>query len=79
METATGKLENNIEKCLCNSKFMELSDTAQVIPMKKDRFAKRLEEILFTFRCPEKVGKVAPMKDACISQREQQGQPQSMT
>ena len=63
-ERAAGKFQNNIEKRLCNSKFMELADTSQVIPMKKDRFTKRLGYILFTFICPEKVGKVAPMKKA---------------
>ena len=67
LERAAGKLENNMEKRLCNSKFMKLADTSQVIPMKKDRFAKRLGDILFTFICPEKVGKVAPMKNACIN------------
>ena len=68
LERAAGKLENNIEKRLCNSKFAELSDSAtQVIPMSKDRFAKRLGDILFVFKCPEKLGKVAPMKNACIN------------
>ena len=68
LERAAGKLENNIEKRLCNSKFAELSDSAtQVIPMSKDRFAKRLGDIIFVFKCPEKLGKVAPMKNACIN------------
>lgn len=68
LEQAAGKLENNIEKKLCNSKFAELTDSsAQVIPMKKDKFAKRLGDILFIFKCPEKIGKVAPMKNACIN------------
>jgi len=68
LERAAGKLENNIGKKLCNSKFAELTDSsAQVIPMKKDKFAKRLGDILFIFKCPEKIGKVAPMKNACIN------------
>ena len=68
LERAAGKLENNIEKKLCNSKFAELTDSStQVIPMKNDKFAKRLGDILFIFKCPEKIGKVAPMKNACIN------------
>ena len=68
LERAAGKLENNIEKKLYNSKFAELTDSStQVIPMKNDKFAKRLGDILFIFKCPEKIGKVAPMKNACIN------------
>ena len=68
MERTAGKLENSIEKRLCNSKFAELSDSStQVIPMEKDRFARRMGDLLYIFKCPEKVGKVAPMKNACMN------------
>ena len=63
MEKATGKLENSLDKQLCNNKYAYVEG---IIPM-KERYAKRIGDILYTFGCPEKTGKVAPMKNACMN------------
>ena len=65
MEKMTGKLENTIDQKLCNSKYAW--DEDKIIQMNEDRFAKRKGDILYTFRCPEKKGKIAPMKNACMN------------
>ena len=65
IEKITGKLENTIDQKLCSSKYAW--DEDKIIQMNEDRFAKRKGDILYTFRCPEKKGKIAPMKNACMN------------
>ena len=67
LEEAAGQLRSNLNKQLCNNKYAMLPDFTGIIPMGKDKFAKRRGDILFTFNCPSKMGKIAPMKDTCMT------------
>ena len=67
LEEAAGKLRSNLNKQLCNNKYAILLDFTGIIPMGKDKFAKRSGDILITFNCPSKMGKIAPMKDMCMT------------
>ena len=65
LEQAAGKLKNNMNKKLCNNRYSTF--TNGIVPMNEDRFAKRIGDILYTFTCPEKMGKIKPMHDTCVS------------
>lgn len=53
----------NINKKLCNTKYDEKRD--EIIPLGEDRYGKRRGDILFSFTCPEKIGKIMPMSPTC--------------
>ena len=65
LEQAAGKLRTNINKKLCTNRYS--IETNGIIPINKNEFAKRRGDILFIFTCPEKMGKIKPMQDTCVS------------
>ena len=64
-EQAAGRLRNNIDAQLCFNKYAQMPD--EIIPMEGDTFAKRRGDILYTFTCPTKIGKVTTMKGVCTN------------
>ena len=67
LEQAAGELRSNMNKELCNNKYAALPEFTGIIPMKNERFGKRRGDILFTFGCPMKIGKIIPMEDTCMT------------
>ena len=64
-EQAAGKLRNSLNRQLCNTKYSTLHD--EIVHLHEQTFSKRRGDILYTFTCPQKIGKVIPMKDTCLN------------
>ena len=64
-EQAAGKLRNSLNRQLCNNKYATLHD--EIVHLHGEVFSKRRGDILYTFNCPQKMGKVIPMKGTCLN------------
>ena len=64
-EQAAGKLRNSLNRQLCNNKYATLHD--EIVHLHGEVFSKRRGDILYTFKCPQKMGKVIPMKGTCLN------------
>ena len=64
-EQAAGKLRNSLNRQLCNNKYATLHD--EIVHLHGEVFSKRRGDILYTFTCPQKIGKVIPMKGTCLN------------
>ena len=58
-EQAAGKLRNSLNRQLCNNKYATLHN--EIVHLHGEVFSKRRGDILYTFTCPQKIGKVIPM------------------
>ena len=65
MEKKAGNLRGELNRKLCNTKYSTLEK--KMWWTGENNFAKRTGDILYTFTCPEKVGKIKPMENNCLN------------